>query len=41
MTNDNQAADTRAHAILLRTLSEVKTVWIYVKTSNKSATSTT
>jgi hypothetical protein len=32
MTNDNQAGDDRAHAILQRTLSEDKTVWIYVDT---------
>ncbi len=30
MTNDNQAGDDRAHAILLQTLSEDKTVWIYI-----------
>ena len=35
MTNDNQAGDTRAHAILLRTLSEDKTVWIYINTAKE------
>jgi hypothetical protein len=35
MTNDNQAGDTRAHAILQRTLSEDKTVWIYVNTAKE------
>jgi hypothetical protein len=33
MTNDNQAGDDLAHAILQRTLSEDKTVWIYVNTA--------
>jgi len=32
MTNDNQAGDDLAHSILQRTLSEDKTVWIYVDT---------
>ena len=35
MTNDNQAGDTRAHAILQRTLSEDKTVWIYINTAKE------
>jgi hypothetical protein len=35
MTNDNQAGDVLAHAILQRTLSEGKTVWIYVDTSKQ------
>jgi hypothetical protein len=35
MTNDNQAGDALAHAILQRTLSEDRTVWIYVNTSKQ------
>ena len=35
MTNDNQAGDTRAHAILQRTLSEDKTFWIYINTARE------
>jgi hypothetical protein len=35
MTNDNQAGDARAHAILQRTLSEDKTVWVYVNTAKE------
>ena len=35
MTNDNQAGDALAHAILQRTLSEDKTVWIYTNTAKE------
>ncbi len=35
MTNDNRAGDTRAHAILQRTLSEDKTVWIYINSAKE------
>jgi len=35
VTNDNQAGDVRAHAILLRTLSEENTVWVYINTAKE------
>jgi hypothetical protein len=34
MTN-NQAGDDQAHAILLRTLSEDKTVWVFINTAKE------
>ena len=35
MTSDNQAGDDPAHAILQQTLSEDKTVWVYINTARE------